>query len=511
MSTANSQITAYEEVLYPAGIYRQTHPDRLATIGTLRGMRPASIDSCRVLEMACGAGHNLIAIASNLPGSEFIGVDLAKNAISSGQALIAGLALENVLLHHLDVCQLNRERFGRFDYIIAHGLYSWVPHSVQKHIIAACREMLNPQGIAYVSYNAQPGNHLRDLSRGIMRYHVAHFEDPKEKIRQARGILKFIGESRVNANPYVTAVKTESERVMKYTDEVFYHDDLSDINQAFYFQEFITAAEQESLQFLGEASPNELGPRNFVPEVIAKLRELEGSGELVREQYKDFFLGRAFRETLLCHGAVRLAPDFLSEKVSELFCSCDAIQSDEQGEDESLLFRRHEGSEVRIKHPQIAAALKYLCAQWPCAVPFEQVLNIAGPEPTVGDRVYLSVAQAMTSLYKAGFVEFHVKQPRVVSSVSQRPTSSRLARFQLQHGEMTSDQLHKPVKFADPVVRQLILLLDGSRDQERIARELTDFVKSRASETDPDEFATSARSKVDKALETLVRGAMLIA
>jgi SAM-dependent methyltransferase len=524
MSTGNDQITAYEEVLYPAGLFPQTHPDRLATLGTLRGMRPASINSCRVLEMACGTGNNLIAIASNLSGSEFIGVDLAKNAISSGQALVAALGLENIRLHHLDVCHLNQERFGRFDYIIAHGLYSWVPPSVREHIIAACREMLNPQGIAYISYNAQPGNHLRDLSRGIMRYHVAHFEDPKEKIRQARGILKFIGESRVNANPYVSALKTEFERVMKYTDEVFYHDDLSEINQAFYFEEFITAAQLQSLQFLGEASPNELGPRNFAPDVITRLRELDGVCELVREQYKDFFLGRAFRETLLCHEELRLAPDFLSEKVSELFCSCDAIQSEAQEDDRSVLFRRHEGSEVQIKHPQIAAALKYLCAQWPCAVPFEEVLNIAGPEPTVSDRVSasvpenMSVGQALTALYKAGFVEFHVKPPRVVNSVSKRPTSSSLARFQLQRGEITSNQLHQPVKFTDPLSRQLILLLDGSRDHERIARELTDFVKSKQSEIqesvsiiDPDEFATSARRKVERALATVARGAMLVA
>ena len=516
MSIANGQITAYEEVLYPAGVFPQAHPDRLATIGTLRGMSPVTINSCRVLEMGCGTGNNLIAMASNLSGSEFIGVDLAKNAITSGQALVAGLGLENIRLHHLDVCHLNRERFGRFDYIIAHGLYSWVPASVREHIVFACREMLNPQGIAYISYNAQPGNHLRDLSRGIMRYHVAHFEDPKEKIRQARGILKFLAESRVIANPYVTALQAEFERVVKRRDEVFFHDDLSEINQAFYFEEFLTAAQRHSLQFLGEASPNELGPRNFAPAVITRLRELEGGSEIVREQYKDFFLGRAFRETLLCHEELRLAPDFLSEKVSELYCSCDAMSEAQDG-DQSVLFRRHEGSEVRIKHPQIEAALKYLCARWPCAVSFEAALDIAGPEPT-GAPENISVVQALTALYKAGFIECHVTPPRVVNSVSKRPTSSNLARFQLQCGEFTSNQLHKPVKFADPLSRQFILLLDGSRDKERIARELTDFVKSRQSEiqesasmTDLDEFATSARRKVEEGLDTLARGAMLVA
>jgi hypothetical protein len=453
-----------------------------------------------------------------------VGVDLAKNAIAAGQAVIAGLELENIRLHHLDVCDLNRSRFGRFDYIIAHGLYSWVPASVREHILVVCSEMLNSQGIAYISYNAQPGNHLRDLSRAIMRYHVAHFEDPKEKIRQGRGILKFLSECRVSANPYVTALKAEFERVVNYTDEVFFHDDLSEINQAFYVGEFLSAAQQHSLQFLGEACPNEIGPRNFTPDVIPKLKELEGGSEIIREQYKDFILGRAFRETLLCHEELQLASDFLPERISQLHAACDAAVIDSEGSDHSVFFRKQNDSEVQISHPRIAAALKYLCAQWPCAASFGALLQVAQSERAVSDEHAtfevdnLFIAEALTALYKAGFVELHVIPPRLVNSVSERPTSSSLPRFQLARGASTSNQLHQPVNFPDPESRHLVLLLDGSRDKEMIIREFTDFVKSTRSEItggasigDIDEIAASARRDVEVGLKTLARGAMLIA
>jgi hypothetical protein len=524
MSTSSGHISAYEEVLYPGGIFPQTHPDRLATIGTLRGMCPASIDCCRILELACSSGNNLIAMAANLPGSELVGVDLAKNAIAAGQAVIAGLEFGNIHLHHLYVFDLSRARFGQFDYIIAHGLYSWVPASVREHILVVCSEMLNSQGIAYISYNAQPGNHLRDLSRAIMRYHVAHFEDPKEKIRQGRGILKFLSECRVNANPYATALKAEFERVVNYTDEVFFHDDLSAINQAFYFREFLSAAQQHSLQFLGEASPNEIGPRNFTPDVIPKLKELEGGSEIIREQYKDFILGRAFRETLLCHEELQLAADFLPERILELHAACDAAVIDSEESDHSVLFRKQKDSEVQISHPRIAAALKYLCAQWPCAASFGALLEVAQSERAVseGHAAFevdnLFIAEALTALYKAGFVELHVIPPRLVNSVSERPTSSRLPRFQLARGASTSNQLHQPLKFPDAESRHLVLLLDGSRDKEMIVREFTDFVKSTRSEItggasigDIDEIAAGARRNVEVGLETLARGAMLIA
>ena len=516
--------SAYEAVLYPSGIFPQTHPDRVATIGTLRGMCPASIYCCRVLELACGAGNNLITMASNLPDSEFIGLDLAQRPIASGRALVVGLGLKNVHLQQFDVSEISRERFGQFDYILAHGLYSWVPEPVRERILATCRELLNPHGIAYISYNAQPGNHLHDLARGIMRYHIANFEDPQEKIGQARGILKFLAESRTTPNPYVTGLKAESERVLKYTDEVFFHDDLSEINRPFYFHEFIGDAQRHGLQFVGEASPNELGPRTFVPEVMTKMKELEAGDEIVREQYKDFFLGRAFRETLLCHGELRLAPDFLPEKVWKLYASCDANGIEPEANGSLALFRRHEGSELATNHPLIEAALRYLCVQWPRAVSFGALLDdaqgaIAAPNTVPGGEAESTqLVHALITAYKAGFVELHVVPPRLVNTVNERPTSSKLARFQLLRGESTANQLHRPVKFCDSLSRQLVLLLDGSRDTETIARELAEFVRAGHDEipgtmsvADPDEFISNAKRKVEEALKTLAKGAMLIA
>ncbi|MBV8140463.1 MAG: class I SAM-dependent methyltransferase, partial [Verrucomicrobia bacterium] len=195
MKGVGDALTVYDEVLYPAAVFPQTHPNRLATVAFLRGMQPAPIHRCRVLELGCGVGANIIGMAFQLPTSEFIGLDLAQRPIASGQASVIELDLRNVSLHAMDLCDANPERFGRFDFIIAHGLYSWVPQPVRERILAICREMLNPQGVAYISYNAYPGNHLRDLVRGMMRFHTAGFEDPVDKVGQARGLLKFLAES----------------------------------------------------------------------------------------------------------------------------------------------------------------------------------------------------------------------------------------------------------------------------------------------------------------------------
>ena len=83
--------SAYDQVLYPSISFPQTHPARLATVAFLRGMRPAPIDRCRVLELGCGAGRNLLPMAFYLPDSEFVGLDLARQPIAFGQAFAADL------------------------------------------------------------------------------------------------------------------------------------------------------------------------------------------------------------------------------------------------------------------------------------------------------------------------------------------------------------------------------------------------------------------------------------
>ena len=158
MSTPNP----YDEVPYPSQSYASTYPDYLRTHGILRGMNPAAAARCRVLELGCGAGGNLLPMALTLPQSKFIGIDLAAEPILEGKRLIAAAGLTNITLLQGDVCNLTAD-LGRFDYIIAHGLYSWVPPAVREKLLAVIQASLTPNGVAFVSYNAQPGGHVRQM------------------------------------------------------------------------------------------------------------------------------------------------------------------------------------------------------------------------------------------------------------------------------------------------------------------------------------------------------------
>lgn len=73
------------------------------------------------------------------------------------------------------------DSLGRFDYILTHGVYSWVPPAVQEKILRLCASNLTEHGVAYVSYNVNPGWSMRGMLRDMMCYHASRFEDPRER------------------------------------------------------------------------------------------------------------------------------------------------------------------------------------------------------------------------------------------------------------------------------------------------------------------------------------------
>lgn len=157
----------YDAVEYPHAPITTADPDRIAVMGALFGMQPVAPSRCRVLELGCGSGGNLIPLADRHPDSTFFGVDLSPAAIAQGQRRIDALGLTNLRLEQMDVMDFPPAA-GEFDFIVAHGLLSWVPPPVRDRVLAIAGRHLAPQGIAYVSYNAYPGCHLRAMWRDMM-------------------------------------------------------------------------------------------------------------------------------------------------------------------------------------------------------------------------------------------------------------------------------------------------------------------------------------------------------
>jgi SAM-dependent methyltransferase len=522
MQPAELLPTPYDEVLYPSGLFPQTHPDRLATSAYLRGMSPAPIEACRVLELGCGSANNLISMAFQLPGSEFAGIDLGQKPIATGKTIINELELKNITLQAMDICDLEPDKFGTFDFIIAHGVYSWVPHEVRERILQISREALNPQGIAYISYNAYPGCHFRDLVRHMMCFHTQKFDGVNEKATQARALVKFMAESRIKPDYYTQAFRAQLARVEKYQDESLYHDDLNPLAQPFYFHQFMEAADRHNLKYVGEAVLDASDRALFTDETLRRMSELEGASEIVREQYKDFLCGTGFRQTLLCRKETHLSDVLLEERIPALFAICDYVMMTEPGAADTapVEFKSPEGGKVEIAHSVWRDAFAYLCSQWPCAVPVKQMLDQTkakesnAPLNSESGSDAEIILRALMQAYVGGVISLRMRPPEVINRLSERPAVSGLVHIQLRHGRSVGSQLHRSIKIPDAGSKHILSLLDGTRDIDSLAAEMIAYTKknqaiSEGGVSEPD-LESGVRERIRNNLVSLMRSGLLV-
>jgi SAM-dependent methyltransferase len=268
--------TPYDDVFYPGHVYGHTHPNRLATIASLYGMAPVPVARCRVLELGCGVGGNLVPMAFQNPRSEFVGIDLSGATIERGQRNVEALGLSNIKLLNCDIMDFDAA-LGQFDYIIAHGVYSWVPPLVRGKMMEIFKKNLSADGICYVSYNAHPFSHLRDLARDMMLYHTRDIRDVKQKTAQARAIMKFLSEGSKADTVHGAVMRAQFDRVIKMPEEVLFHDDLNATAEAFLLHRVVEEAGKNGLQYLSDAEFTLYDLARYTPDVRATLEKFPDS------------------------------------------------------------------------------------------------------------------------------------------------------------------------------------------------------------------------------------------
>ena len=264
MTIDNSyNVTPYES--YP---FAQSHPQRLATIGTIFGLTPAPLQHCRVLELGCASGGNLIPMAEVFPNSTFLGIDASSRQIDDGNGSIAALGFRNITLTCEDLLNVD-DTYGKFDYIIAHGVYSWVPDNVQQKIFSICKQNLSENGIAYVSYNTYPGWRLRGMIRDLMLYRAKFFENPETQLQQGRALLDFLaGATSAQNNAFSKLLADKVQGLTTKHDYYLIHEHLEVINEPVYFYEFMERAKNFGLQYLGEAEYSMMMASNFCAQPV---------------------------------------------------------------------------------------------------------------------------------------------------------------------------------------------------------------------------------------------------
>jgi SAM-dependent methyltransferase len=450
-------VEGYNEVPYTSVPDAARHPDRLATIGTLLGLDVAPLATCRVLEFACGNGSNLISIAATLPNARFVGFDFAARPISRAQSMARDLGLSNIRLLQLDLRHLPEE-LGRFDYIIAHGLYSWIPAEVRDHVMPLIARHLAPNGVAFVSYNTLPGCHMRRVVWEMLKYHTRDIPDKPAKVAAARGRLNLVATPVSDDDATQKAMRAEVRNAANGSDASLAHDDLSEPNNPVYFHEFIADAARAGLTFLAEAHLDTMMGGGLAPQVREALGRLD---RLAREQYLDFIHFRHFRESLLCHANALSRFVVQPARVLGLHVL------------PSITVRRAAASNPPTIEPDsnFGAVKQFLLARWPRSVPVAELdrWRAQNAPVTAAGNALRPTELLVAELYAAGLVELRSAPVAVAAVPGERPEAFAAARWINREHEVIPSLYHEALRYQDPLGRKLLALLDGTRKREEIA------------------------------------------
>lgn len=511
-----SSQTSYDRVPYESLPFPQTHPDRLAVLGRLFDLTPPTLTNCRVLELGCAAGGNLIPMAVAMPHAEFVGIDLSRVQVDQGRATIDALGLSNIRLYPTGITELD-ESFGNFDYILCHGVYSWVPDPVQEKILDIIARQLRDQGIAYVSYNALPGWRMRGAVRDIMRYHAMQFDDPVQRVGQARAILDFLTQWVPSENnPYGVLLQSELETLSHSPDYYILHEHLEDINEPLYFYEFVERAGRHGLQYLAEADFSTMLASNFPKDAAETLWKI--APDVIRqEQFMDFLRNRTFRQTLLVHDGRVVNRTVTPDRIRSLWLASSLkpvrAQADIHctGDEE---FRAANGGGLRTPNPVTKAAIRILADRWPASLAYSDLLEAAvdrlGTRSPQDESILTS---DLLQCFAAGLLELHAMPAPYVTEPGERPRASPLARLQASRGLKSVTNLRHEILSIDDGLGLLLHNLDGSHGREEIFRLVASRVaedKERTGRIQRKRLA-ALREQVDHTLMQVARAALLLA
>lgn len=524
----DSNSISYEQITYPNYVHAQTHPNRLAVMARAYGLKTAPVEKCRVLEVGCGSGTNLLAMACDLPESEFVGIDLSSKHIEFGTQAASELGTENLQLICADLLQVDFQKFGKFDYIIAHGFFSWIPPVVREKFLEICRENLAPEGVAFVSYNAFPGCHIRLMMREMMLYHTDRIASPSEKVNQSLALLGFLKENAFEREVYAKVLESEFEKTAARPGEIIIHDDLGAFNQPFYFHEFMSEAEKFDLQFLSEAEYFSDKYTSFDLEVVKVLDQF-GDDEIIRrEQFFDFLKNRRFRQTLLCHKNAEIKRKVAENFFDELQIVCD-LRAESETPDFSPKkiekFLKPEKEAVTIDHPLTKAALFYLCEIFPRSVSFAKLVktseqwvkNQLGENFEIAETDRGILKDIMLKIFGSELINFYLYKPQVADSVSAKPKADNFVRWQARgNSDTLFTRRHRTKKIEDDFVRNLIGLCDGEHSHEDIIKDFKEKISDGrltfdlADKTAKEEFIESLPQAVENQLRQAAKLALFV-
>ncbi len=460
---------SYNEVPYESFAYPKTHPSYVGAVASLFGLAPADLKTARVLEIGCAGGGNLFPQALEHPKASFTGIDLSGEQIAVANKQKEAMGLKNIEFRQQDIMALDlKKEKEKYDYIICHGVFSWVPEEVRKKILDFCSAALSPKGVAVISYNTLPGwNAVRSV-REMMLYHTNRFTKPEDKIKQSRALLEFLIENVPPGNVFYRGILNyERNLLVGLNDTYLYHDHLAGVNTQFYFDDFARMAREHGLNYVGDADVFTMYLGNMPQKAKAMLQTVDDV--IAQEQYMDFITNRRFRTSILCRQDQSIVRTLRGDKILNYALSA-VFQPIDANADltKSVSFRSVNGNQFQTHEPVSSAVFLELALSGSKPISVEDLVARACKrlgKTADAAAVRAALVKSGLELVMHGYIALHANVPHSVQEISKKPVAWPLARYQagLPNCKVLTNILNLSIR-SDEVANIVIAALDGTKD-----------------------------------------------
>jgi SAM-dependent methyltransferase len=416
---------AYDDIPYPDFTFADQHPFHIAGLAQLWGIETPPALGARVLEIGCASGANLLFMAETAPHLQFTGIELSKSQAHTAQRRIGESGLSNVRVLQGSFTEISKEE-SPFDYILCHGLYSWVPPEVRRSLTNFIAHSLSPKGIVYLSYNCLPGW----MFKGYIRELLLHIAPPTlpnaDRLARLKELLPTVKSVVSPFNPARSWILPLLQKLESSDPSYLFHEYLSEWNQPFWFKEVVHDLGQSGLQYLCETDPAANATYDYSGESLTRLETLAPHAPL-KEEFLDFMRCPAFRRSLFSRSANEGQRSIDYTKSSGLFfCLAPGISLNELSSGGFELSKTNSPTITLTGVP--AACLKVLVNAHPGYCTGTAVSReLAASEP--------DIAQILCELVRAGFVLAYGQPLPVATTAS--PRLCYLTKMFLQTSETT--------------------------------------------------------------------------
>jgi SAM-dependent methyltransferase/methyltransferase-like protein len=509
---------SYDAMPYTSKPFPNTHPSLLGAVARLFALEAAPLSEARVLELGCASGGNIIPFAARHPQASFVGIDLSETQIEAGRERIARLGLSNIALNRRNFAEIENGE-AAFDYVICHGVYSWVPAPLRDAILHICRANLSPRGVALISYNVLPGWRMLQALRDCFLLHAPADADPAAKVAAARALLLALPQACPDEGPYKDFLSRKAVRLLASSDDYLAHEFLDDVNEPCSFGEFAAAARRHGLVYLAEAELPSMILANYPKDMVALVRNAGGDELLATEQYIDIVSGRAFRHTLLvgAERAPKIHRALSGERVEDLhFIGVTGLALTRDAGGATLA--APEGRRLHTASAELAEVLARFVAAFPASVNVDGLVA-ALPAASRNAKGRAMVREVLLNMLANGLAVPRLDAVAAATHAADNPVACPMVRADAASGATSTVNLrHERVELAG-LAGFVLPLLDGSRGTGQVEAAIADaardgrltFAQNGIPIADADESRKIASDRLRTLLPQIAGAALLIA